>query len=173
MRYTSLLLLFITLYSCKSGKDTTVAEINTNLELIEESFRNNQLDTMAARKAEAAISDFVTSFPDDSLSAEYLFDLGMLYQKQRKFEEAVQVFNRVYTDYPASKHAANAVFLQGFLYANVLNNYEKAKEQYELYLAKYPEVDAKITSDVQMELKNLGKSADEILKEIQAGEQNI
>ena len=170
MRYLSFCLLLVTLVSCTSQKERDVIEIKTNLDLVDQGFNDNKLDTAASRKAETEIKAFVAAYPEDSLSAGYLFKLGMLYQKQRNFKEAIDAFDKVYTDYPTTGYSRNAVFLQGFLYANELNNLDKAKEKYELYLEKYSGIDPKMTSDVQMELQNLGKSPDEILKEIQAKE---
>ncbi|HUM45337.1 MAG TPA: tetratricopeptide repeat protein [Chitinophagales bacterium] len=170
MRYLSFCLLLTALLSCTSQKDTTNEEIKSNLELANKSFNENKLDTAAVKNAEAAIGKYIQEYPQDSLSAGYLFELGNLYQKQRKFEQAINAFDKLYREYPDSKHARNAVFLQGFLYANVLNNLDKAKEKYELYLDKYSSADEKMTNDVQIELQNLGKTPDELLKEIQAKE---
>ncbi len=170
MRYLMLYLLIPILFSCTSKKEKEVLEIKATLDQVDQGFNNNKLDTAAVRKAENELKAFVAKYPGDSLSAGYLFQLGMLYQKQRNFTEAIDMFDRVYTQYPASPNSRNAVFLQGFLYANELSNFEKAKEKYELYLEKYADVDPKMTSDVQMELQNLGKTPDEILKEILAKE---
>ncbi|MEO6166673.1 MAG: tetratricopeptide repeat protein [Chitinophagales bacterium] len=170
MRYLSFCLLLTLLFSCTSQKEKTDQEIKSSLELANKSFNENKLDTGAVKNAESAIGTFLQQYPQDSLASEYLFELGMLYQKQRKFDQAVNAFDKVYREYPDSKHARNAVFLQGFLYANVLNNLDKAKEMYQLYLDKYSAADEKMTNDVQMELKNLGKTPDELLREIQAKE---
>ena len=167
MRNALMVTLSFLLFSCTSSKQKNIDDVNTNLDQVNKSFADNRLDTAAARKSETSITQFIQKYPQDSLSSKYLFELGMLYQKQRKFDKAISTFDRVYTDYPGSKEAHNAVFLEGFLYANVLNQLEKAKEKYQLYLNKYSDVDAKMTNDVKLELDNLGKSADELLKELQ------
>ncbi|MBK9732346.1 MAG: tetratricopeptide repeat protein [Chitinophagaceae bacterium] len=168
MRYPLLCLLLAIIVSCTSQKEKTESELKANLEMVNQSFNDNKLDTAAIRKAETTIGAFIQKYPQDTMASQYLFELGMLYQKQRKFDQAVNVFDKVYREYPDSKHARNAVFLQGFLYANVLNNYGKANEKYQLYLDKFSAADAKMTNDVQLELQNMGKSPDELLKEIQA-----
>lgn len=168
MRLTLFLLLPALLFSCTSQKEKTETALKANLELVNKSFVENKLDTAAARNVESAIGTFLQQYPQDSMASEYLFQLGLLYQKQRKFDQAINAFDKVYREYPDSKHARNAVFLQGFLYANVLNNYDKAREKYQLYLEKFSAADAKMTNDVQLELQNMGKSPDELLKEILA-----
>jgi tetratricopeptide (TPR) repeat protein len=170
MRYLSFCFLLVVTMSCTSQKDKTNEEVKSNLELANRSFNENKLDTAAVRNAETAIGKYIQAYPQDSLASDYLFELGMLYQKQRKFDQAINAFDKVYREYPDSKHARNAVFLQGFLYANVLNNLDKAKEMYQLYLDKYSAADEKMTNDVQLELKNLGKTPDELLREIQGME---
>ena len=167
MRYLFISLIFLTLFSCTSQRDKSVTEIKMNLEQVNKNFAENNLDTTSARKAEENIGKFLEKYPKDTLASRYLFELGMLYQKQRRFEDAVTTFDKVYVEYPDSREASNAVFLQGFLYANVLNKLDRAKEKYELYLEKFSNADPKMTRDVQMELNNLGKSPDELLKEIQ------
>jgi len=168
MRYLFLCLLSVVLFSCTSSRDKEASEIRKNLEQVNKSFADNHLDTATARKTVQSIDAFIQKYPQDSLSSKYLFELGMLYQKQRDFDKAISTFDKCYTEYPNSKEASQAVFLQGFLYANVLNNLDKAKEKYQLYLDKYSAVDAKMTNDVKLELDNLGKSPDELLEEIQA-----
>lgn len=168
MRISVYFLLFALLTSCTSQKEKAEVEIKANLELVNQSFSDNKLDTAAASTVEQGIGNFLDKYPQDSMASVYLFELGLLYQKQRKFEQAINAFDKVYREYPDSKHARNAVFLEGFLYANVLNNYDKAREKYQLYLDKFAAADEKMTSDVRLELQNLGKSPDELLKEILA-----
>jgi tetratricopeptide (TPR) repeat protein len=168
IRYVISSVVIILLFSCTSPREKYIAEIKSNLEEVNKSFATNRKDTVSEQKAEESINEFIEKYPQDSLSSKYLFELGMLYQKQRKFDKALNAFDRCYSEYPNSNEAGNAVFLQGFLYANVLNNLDKAKEKYQLYLDKYSGLDPKITSDVRLELDNLGKSPDELLKEIQA-----
>ncbi len=153
--------------SCSPSREKQVSEINTAFEDVNKSLAANKADTAAMRRTETAVNNYLKKTPDDSLASKYLFDLRLVYQKQRRYDKALAIFERCYREYPDSKQASTSVFLQGFLYANVLNNLDKAKEKYQLYLDKYSNVDAKMTGDVQLELQNLGKSADELLKEIQ------
>jgi len=104
---------------------------------------------------------------NDTQSPDELYEQALLYEKQQKYSEAISTLDKIYSGYPASKQASKAVFLEGFIYANVLNQLDKAKEKYELYLAKYSSVDAKMTEDVKRELRNMDKSSNEILKGIQ------
>ncbi len=132
-----------------------------------QSITTNHADSMSVKKAKEAIHTFVARFPEDSLSPSYLFELALLFEKQQQYDSTVKTLDKIYSGYPHSKQASKAVFLEGFLYANVLNQLDKAKNTYQLYLDNFSAVDAKMTNDVQMELQNLGKSPEEILKQIQ------
>ncbi|HYV92241.1 MAG TPA: tetratricopeptide repeat protein [Chitinophagales bacterium] len=131
------------------------------------SITSNHPDTLAIEQARKAVQSFIQRFPDDTLSPAYLFELALLYEKQRQYDSTIKTLDRIYSFYPHSKQASKAVFLEGFLYANVLNQLDKAKETYQFYLDHYANLDSKMTNDVKMELQNLGKSPEEILKEIQ------
>jgi len=48
----------------------------------------------------------------------------------------------------------------GYIYANDLNDYDKAKASYEKFIELYP--DHMLVPSAQWEIENLGKSLDEI-----------
>ncbi len=137
------------------------------LKKADQSLLSNKPDSALINQAREAVRSFIQRFPDDTLSPAYLFQLALVYEKQRQYDSTMNTLDRIYSRYPHSRQASKAVFLEGFLYANVLNDFEKAKKMYQLYLDNYSALDAKMTNDVKMELQNLGKSPEEILKEIQ------
>ena len=53
--------------------------------------------------------------------------------------------------------------MAGFILANDLKDFENAKQTYNLYLEKFP--NGQLADDARVELENLGKSPEEILKE--------
>ncbi len=53
--------------------------------------------------------------------------------------------------------------MAGFILANDLQDFDAAKETYELYIEKYP--DGQLADDAKIELENLGKTPEEILLE--------
>ena len=55
------------------------------------------------------------------------------------------------------------LFMAGFILANDLQDFDSAKETYELYLEKYP--NGQLADDARVELENLGKTPEEILLE--------
>ena len=167
MKLKPVLLSIVIFASCTSSHDQLKKQIDSALTAANKSLVEAKADTMNIGVATRSINEFVAKFPKDTLSPSYLFELALLNEKQQKYPEAITTLDKIYSGYPDSKQASKAIFLEGFLYANVLNQLEKAKEKYQLYLYKYSAVDPKMTNDVKMELQNLGKSPEEILKEIQ------
>jgi hypothetical protein len=66
----------------------------------------------------------------------------------------------VYTEYPNGLNSSKALFMLGFLNANHLNNFEKAKTYYQEFLDKYPEHE--LADGAKFEVENMGKNPDEI-----------
>jgi len=166
MKFFPLIILFA-LVACTSSRDDLKKETDGHLRRANQSFFQNKPQSSVVDSAYNFIENFVKKFPDDTLSPAYLFEEALLQEKEKKYAQVLITLDRIYSTYPQSKQASKSLFLEGFLYANVLNELDKAKEKYQLYLDKYSSVDPKMTNDVQMELQNLGKSPDEILKEIQ------
>lgn len=159
-------LVAISVMSC-DFHDTRKKDATEGLSKANQALSSDHPDSSAVKQARAAVESFVKRFPEDSLSPSFLFELALVYEKQRQYDSAIITLDRVYSYYPRSKQAGKALFLEGFLYANTLHQLDKAKEKYELYLKEYSANDAKMTNDAQMELQNLGKSPEEILNEIQ------
>ena len=108
---------------------------------------------------------------ESDLAPKSLLECAKLYQGQvvtnlggkESFNKAVELYKKISNDYPKSDEAENALFMAGFILANDLSDLENAKKTYELFLEKYPDGD--LSDDAIVELKNLGKSPEEILME--------
>src|SRR4030095_14320176 len=158
------LILILCLAACTSSRNQLKKETDDILKRANQSFLQSEVDTNLIDSAYTSIENFVASFPDDTVSPAFLLEKALLYEKQSQFPKTMLTLERIYSKYPASRQASKAIFLEGFLYANVLQQYDKAKEKYQLYLDKYSSVDPKMTNDVKTEIENLGKTPDQILE---------
>lgn len=105
----------------------------------------------------------------DSSAVDALFKAVALAKNVNKsYAKAIQLLNKIHTDYPKSPRASTALFYEGFTYANELQDYDKAKKIYDKFLAKYPN-DPMATS-VMAEIENLGKTPDQIIEEFKKRE---
>ena len=132
---------------------------------------NHSLTLNASPQQVQLLSDnidaFIKEYPTDSLASHYLFELSRVHQSRGDYKKALATLEQLEQKYPDAKETGMSVFMQGFIYANSLNELEKAKQKYKLYLQKFSAQNEKMTHDVKLELANLGKSADEIFNSIQ------
>lgn len=165
MKYFALLTILV-LASCTSPREEMKERTDNLLKRSNQQVLSGSLQQPLIDSTFQAIEAFVSQFPADTLAPKYLFEKALLQEKQMQYLPAIETLDRIYSAYPDSPQGSKALFLQGYLYANVVNDYDQARIKYQLYLDNYAAVDPKITSDVKMELDNLGKTPDEILKEI-------
>lgn len=116
-----------------------------------------------------AYVSYADTIKDPVQSPAYLFEAANLAMNLNESQEALQLFNRIIYQYPDYKKAPDCLFLMGYIYDNSLQNYGKAKEIYEEFLAKYPTHD--FADDARVSLDNLGKPLDELVKEFEAKNQ--
>jgi outer membrane protein assembly factor BamD (BamD/ComL family) len=122
-------------------------------------------DTAKAEILAAAYNDFARQFPKDSLAPVYLLREGGMLMNFGDGTKAVLVLDQFAQKYSASKQAPQALFLQAFIYENLLFNLAKAGEKYKQFLFRYPKDD--LADDAQAALNNLGKTPDELVREFE------
>ena len=84
------------------------------------------------------------------------YDLAQQYMKQGDYAKAEQTFETIVKQFPNGIYTARAMFMVGYLNANHLNNLDKAREYYQLFVDKYPQHD--LADDARFELKHLGQN---------------
>jgi len=156
--------LLFSLYSCQSESERMAARIKEAENKIEND-STNMLNRPLAEEQLKAYSEFTDKFPDDPRSEHFLMSAGRLAYRLGKTPAALELYHRFYEKYPGSSDAPTALFLQGFMYDDILKNYEKAKELYTLFLSKYP--NHQFAESAKFSLDNLGKSPDELFKMIE------
>lgn len=98
---------------------------------------------------------YAETFVGDSLSAEYLFQAAMVDADiHNDVRTGIIYLEQIVAQYPEHPITAKTLFLVGFTYAEQLNDYEKAREAYSMYLDRFPE--GEMAESVQIELANLG-----------------
>lgn len=149
--------------SCGNGKQKLQSEISAG----EQNLKKDASGIVDHQKAAAVIHLYISyadKFPDDSLSAEYLFRAADVTNGIHQPDKAIELYERVQGFKTYSKTPV-ALFLQGFIAETELQNMQKAKQFYEKFLKLYP--DHQLAADVKISLSNLGKSPDEIIREFE------
>lgn len=160
-----LLLLIVGFVACNS-EDSTKKGLVKNITEAENSFvkQGNAVtfDPKAAQTAVDAYEAYAAAYPQDTMSAQYLFKAGEMYRSLRQFDKAIANYERILKDYNNYSKAPHSLFLMGFTYENDLKDLEKAKLTYEKFIKTYP--NHELADDAQFSLDNMGKSPDEIIK---------
>lgn len=107
-------------------------------------------------------------YPQDTMAALPLYRSAEVVRAMNDPVKTAATYQLVYARYPTFSKAAEALFMLGFTYDEDLKDLEKARTVYTDFINKFPA--HSFADDAEMLLKNLGKSDEEILKEL---EQNV
>jgi pentatricopeptide repeat protein len=76
-------------------------------------------------------------FPKHALSDDIAFKKAQVYNKQKKFDEAIKQYNIVINEHGSDILGDNALLNLAIIYDKNLNNTEEAKKQYEKFIENY------------------------------------
>ena len=107
-------------------------------------------------------SDFSDNYPADSLSPLYLFKAGRLTMNMNNGNKSIAFFDKIINQYPNSEKVPETIFLSAFVYENLLNDDQHAKQMYLKFMKLYP--NNVLYKDAKASIANMGKSLDEIIK---------
>ncbi len=130
--------------------------------------------SMDIEKANQLIDGYIKyadEFEKSENSPEYLFKAAEISLGLNQAKKSLDLYKRVYTDYPNYSKRPYSLFLQAFIYENNMKELDAAKTLYEQFIQDYPEHD--MADDAEYSLKNLGKSPDELIKEFEAKQQGV
>lgn len=108
---------------------------------------------------------FAIAYPNEKMAPVYLFKGADMARALGNTPKMMSLYDWVYTYYPKFDKAPLALFLRGFTLDTELGNFPEAKKVYEKFLAKYPQ--DSLAKDVQILMNNLGKTPDQMFKEMQ------
>ena len=121
----------------------------------------------------ALYQDYAKAFPKDSLSAEYLYRAADLNMKLRKGNEALDVLDMIISKFPDSQRVADAYYLKGCVYEDVLYDIENAKRAYYDFVGKFPRHALAADAALLITYLEKGMSADDIVSSFNDSTINI
>lgn len=84
-------------------------------------------------------------------------------QKDEKFSEAIKMYGRIAKDHKDTREAANSQFMIGYIYANHIKDFDKAKSEFVRFLDNFADVaDSGLISGAHFEMQFMGMSIEEI-----------
>lgn len=155
--------------SCTSEKQ----QLKTSITSAENELKNDTTGILDYKKATAMTAlyeQYIEKFPEDTLSAIYLYKAADVAAHSHNAQHAIDLYNKLLTNFPDYKNAANAQFFIGFLYENELKNKPEAIKAYEKFLANYPN-DEKVES-VQFLIQNINLTDAELIEKFKNMPQN-
>ncbi len=168
---SSLFLIFI-LASCSSEKQADASSERSSLlasiDSLEKKMFNQQtmeLDRELASREIGLYLDFVTKFPQDTLSPEFLFRSSDLSRGLSENLKAIEYLSRISKEYPAYKKMPECLFLQGYYYQEFFRDTIQAKNFYVHLISKYPK--HPFANDAKALMQMFGKSESDIIKEFE------
>lgn len=150
--------------ACSSPKADKKAEIAS----MEDELFSDESKMINRTQADELIALYVgyaDEFPEDTDTPEYLFKAGDMAMNLNMPRKAIEVFDRILTNYPDFEKIPQCLFLKGYVYENNLGDLNAAKSIYEEFLKKYP--DDEFADDAAVSIKNLGKTPEELIKEFE------
>lgn len=160
-------LITISIAACTS-KSKNYDDVQKMFDTLTLKIKDGYRDTAYLNKTVREVYAYAQKHPKDTLAAKLLFQTAQQLEAHKMAEDAVRVLESIQKDFNQTAYAAKALLTEGFIYNNVLNDIDKAKSKYNEYLEKYHDLDTNLSRDVELELKNLGKSADDLIKEFEA-----
>lgn len=182
MKRLLLALPIVLLIACSDGSEEPVADGTTinkpltkedrlkDINVLEEKLfgTTEHYDEGAAHAIVKRYAEFVQNFPDDPKSPEYLFRAGEVSSSLKRSIESVKYYQQLEKDYPDYEKLADALFLQGYVFENQLQDYDRARECYERFIKQYP--NHHMVEQTKVILDQLGKTPEELIKEIEANQ---
>ncbi|MCX6291512.1 MAG: tetratricopeptide repeat protein [Bacteroidetes bacterium] len=158
--------------SCQPGKDKLASSIAT----AESKLLNDSTKLLNASVAEEFIKsckEYAEKYPDDTMSAHYLFKAGDIANGLKKYQEAIDLFSQLVKKYPDHRKAAVCLFLQAFISDDKLRDVEKAKMLYSDFIQKYPNHELAPSAKASLEQLNMGLTNDQMIKLFQARQDSL
>jgi outer membrane protein assembly factor BamD (BamD/ComL family) len=150
---------------CKPSREKSALEIQN----FEKSLYSQQTFSFNKPKGDSLLKmydEFITRFPEDSLSPVYLFKAANLAITEGDGNKALAFLDQFIKKYPGHPKVPVCTFFKGYVYENILKNMDQAKESYLFYIEKYPNDD--FVKDARMAIKNLGKTPEQMIMEFEA-----
>lgn len=146
--------------SCK--KDRKAEQISTIEKLEKELYQAQSLDRTKGQNLIDAYIEFSEQYPNDTLSAHYLFNSGEIAMNLQLGTKAIFCYDKLLSDYPDYNKVPEVIFLKAFVYENQLGDLTNAEKFYREFISKYP--NHSLADDAQASLEYLGKSPEELVK---------
>ena len=127
--------------------------------------KDNKFDDKKAMEYIEYCQSYAKLVPQDTEAAKFLFQAAETARSIKKYDQAMAIYDQIYTDFNSYPKAPQALFLKAFTLDSEMQQYDKARVLYQEFIEKHPEDE--FADDTKFLLKNLGKSDEEIIKQFE------
>ena len=120
-----------------------------------------QYDTTKMNNLLSLYQSYIEQFPQDSLTANYLFNSGKINMALRKGADALRDFTNFVNKFPQHALLPEAYYYIAFTYEDIMYDISAAKTAYYDFLIRFPS--HQLATDANLSIKYLGKSPEEIV----------
>lgn len=114
----------------------------------------------------AKVADLMAAAPNDTAIAIHLYRAAEVARAMNQAPLAIEYYEYIAKNFPNFSRIAETYFMRAFTYDENLKDLEQAELAYESFIQQFPDHD--FADDAAILLKNLGKSDEEILRELEA-----
>ena len=165
----SVVLLFafvLTMMSCTSDKQKQIETIaKAESELMNDT--SLMVNPEKGKTMKELYLKFANKYPDDTISANYLFKAADLSNGLRDPKSTIEILDRLLTAYPKSQRCASALFLQAFIYDTELKMVDSAKVKYKEFVRRYPADPLAQSAEATLMQLESGISDEELVRQFQ------
>lgn len=112
-----------------------------------------------------ACEAYALVLPKSEQTPEFLFSAAQTAKLLQTYDKCISLFDWLTDKYPTHPKAESASFMKAFLFDNDLKDSATAHRFYKEFISKYPK--SEFVDDAEVLINNLGKSEEQILKELQ------
>lgn len=167
MKFTTVVSIFIgiivIMVACNSKSSLKEKIAGQEQELFDKN--QQEMDESLMEKLTTNYVKYADKHPGDSLAAGYLFKAADMNMNLGQTDEAMDQLNRILKNYESFPKRPECLFMKAYIYENHRGELANARRYYQAFLEKYP--DHAFADDVEMSLKHLGKSPEELVKEFE------
>lgn len=153
----ALSLVLISLVACGPSQTKQIKEIKQLEKIIGETF-----DTVKMNQLVLLYDNYISQFPNDSLSDDYLFKVANLSRVLKNGEKALKYYTLLIQNYPLSEFVPECYFFKGVVNEEVIYDMGAAALSYKEFINAFP--NHQLAKDAELSLQYLGKSPDEIVE---------
>lgn len=150
------------------NKPASKAELTATIEKMENELvheKSLEIDIDKAQLIVGYYKEYADRFPEEKIAPDYLFKAARVLIGLGSYQQAISYFERIKAHFPAYEKRGDAQFFIGFVFDEHLDQQGKAKENYEIFIEKYPTHN--MVDDAQALIEKLGMSDEEWLQMVQ------